>query len=187
MQGDDGSAKQGTDKPRRRATAEQHFAPEAKHPVAPEIDWRSITDPAERRRQRRLAKNRVTAARSRERKKVQWAELEARLAALEADNSALRSALEASRAESAQLRQQLGLPVPASATATTPAITATGNTATATCSAAAPAAQAAAGCARPSKSSTEPAELVIKLAKLPLLFLVARPAACPCPALALAA
>lgn len=39
-------------------------------PQAPEIDWRSITDPAERRRQRRLAKNRLTAAKSRERKKV---------------------------------------------------------------------------------------------------------------------
>ncbi|GFH32109.1 BZIP domain-containing protein, partial [Haematococcus lacustris] len=38
---------------------------------APDVDWRSITDPAERRRQRRLAKNRMTAARSRERKKEQ--------------------------------------------------------------------------------------------------------------------
>jgi hypothetical protein len=38
--------------------------------AAPEIDWRSISDPAERRRQRRLAKNRLTAAKSRERKKV---------------------------------------------------------------------------------------------------------------------
>lgn len=46
---------------------------------APEVDWRAITDPAERRRQRRLAKNRVTAARSRDRKKVQWVELEERL------------------------------------------------------------------------------------------------------------
>ena len=50
---------------------------------APEVDWKAIADPAERRRQRRLAKNRVTAARSRERKKAQWAELEEKLFALE--------------------------------------------------------------------------------------------------------
>ena len=46
---------------------------------APEVDWRAIADPSERRRQRRLAKNRVTAARSRERKKSQWSEMEAML------------------------------------------------------------------------------------------------------------
>lgn len=46
---------------------------------APEIDWRAIEDPAERRRQRRLAKNRVTAARSRERKKLQWADMEVKI------------------------------------------------------------------------------------------------------------
>lgn len=40
---------------------------------APDVDWRSIADVEERRRQRRLAKNRVTAARSRERKKVRTA------------------------------------------------------------------------------------------------------------------
>lgn len=54
------------------------------------MDWRSIEDPAERRRQRRLAKNRVTAARSRERKKAQWGEMEAKLASLEAENSGLK-------------------------------------------------------------------------------------------------
>ncbi len=41
-----------------------------------QVDWRSIEDPAERRRQRRLAKNRATAARSRERKKEAWGQLE---------------------------------------------------------------------------------------------------------------
>lgn len=46
---------------------------------APDVDWRAIADPAERRRQRRLAKNRVTAARSRERKKCQWSKMEAKL------------------------------------------------------------------------------------------------------------
>jgi cyclic AMP-dependent transcription factor ATF-2 len=30
---------------------------------APVVDWRAINDPEERRKQRRLAKNRVTAAR----------------------------------------------------------------------------------------------------------------------------
>lgn len=37
---------------------------------------------AERRRQRRLTKNRAAAARSRERKKLQWANMEAKLAGL---------------------------------------------------------------------------------------------------------
>jgi hypothetical protein len=72
------------------------------------VDWRAITDPAERRKQRRLAKNRVTAARSRERKKEQWAEMQASLAALQADNASLKAALAAARNENAQLKQQLG-------------------------------------------------------------------------------
>lgn len=75
---------------------------------APEVDWRSITDPAERRKQRRLAKNRVTAARSRERKKEQWTEMQAQLSALQADNTSLKAALEAALCENAQLKQQLG-------------------------------------------------------------------------------
>ncbi len=49
----------------------------------------------------------MTAARSRERKKVQWAELEARLAGLEADNGALRAALAKMSAENSGLREQL--------------------------------------------------------------------------------
>mmetsp|Transcript_18595 Transcript_18595/g.31702 ORF Transcript_18595/g.31702 Transcript_18595/m.31702 type:complete len:474 (-) Transcript_18595:148-1569(-) len=75
--------------------------------VAPEIDWRSITDPAERRRQRRLAKNRLTAARSRERKKSQWAELEGRFNAMESDNRELRDMLKSLGAENKHLRAQL--------------------------------------------------------------------------------
>lgn len=74
---------------------------------APEIDWKSITDPAERRRQRRLAKNRVTAARSRERKKAQWAELEERLNGLESENQHLKALLEKFSRENSQLRDQL--------------------------------------------------------------------------------
>lgn len=74
---------------------------------APEVDWRSITDPTERSKQRRLAKNRVTAARSRDRKKEQWGEMEARLAALEADNAALRAALAAREADAAGFKATL--------------------------------------------------------------------------------
>jgi hypothetical protein len=74
---------------------------------APEVDWRAIADPAERRRQRRLAKNRVTAARSRERKKEQWGEMAARLDAMEADNARLRAQLAALADENGALKRQL--------------------------------------------------------------------------------
>jgi len=74
---------------------------------ATEVDWRSISDPAERRRQRRLAKNRVTAARSRERKKVQWAELEGRLAGMDRENNRLRAMLEQLSKDNEALRHQL--------------------------------------------------------------------------------
>jgi hypothetical protein len=76
---------------------------------APEVDWRSIADPAERRRQRRLAKNRVTAARSRDRKKSQWADMEAKLCNLDGDNKRLKAMLEQLAAENSMLRGQLGL------------------------------------------------------------------------------
>lgn len=74
---------------------------------APEIDWRAIEDPAERRRQRRLAKNRVTAARSRERKKVQWADMEVKLQSLEQDNANLKALVERFAKENSSLRDQL--------------------------------------------------------------------------------
>ncbi|GAX76757.1 hypothetical protein CEUSTIGMA_g4204.t1 [Chlamydomonas eustigma] len=74
---------------------------------AAEVDWRSISDPAERRRQRRLAKNRVTAARSRQRKKVQWAELEGRLTNMDNENKRLRAMLEQLSKENQVLRHQL--------------------------------------------------------------------------------
>eukprot|EP00877_Chromochloris_zofingiensis_P015215 jgi/Chrzof1/9948/Cz04g21220.t1 len=74
---------------------------------APEVDWRSIEDPAERRKQRRLAKNRVTAARSRERKKSQWGEMEQRMNNLEAENSELKSLLETLAKENAGLKSHL--------------------------------------------------------------------------------
>lgn len=83
---------------------------------APEIDWRSIEDLAERRRQRRLAKNRITAARSRERKKTQWAEMESKLHALEKDNQMLKAMMENLARENSSLRSQLGL-APAAAMA----------------------------------------------------------------------
>jgi hypothetical protein len=74
---------------------------------APEIDWRSIEDPEERRRQRRLAKNRITAARSRERKKVQLAGMEGKMQQLEAENAQLKSLLEHCMKENQGLREQL--------------------------------------------------------------------------------
>jgi hypothetical protein len=74
---------------------------------APEIDWRSIEDPEERRRQRRLAKNRITAARSRERKKVQLAGMEGRMQQLEVENAQLKSLLEHCMKENSSLREQL--------------------------------------------------------------------------------
>ncbi|PNH01421.1 Transcription factor HY5 [Tetrabaena socialis] len=74
---------------------------------APEVDWRQITDPSERRRQRRLAKNRVTAARSRERKKAAWSELEEKLKGVENENSQLRAMLQQFASENSSLKSQL--------------------------------------------------------------------------------
>eukprot|EP00195_Chlamydomonas_chlamydogama_P005558 CAMPEP_0202895954 /NCGR_PEP_ID=MMETSP1392-20130828/5052_1 /ASSEMBLY_ACC=CAM_ASM_000868 /TAXON_ID=225041 /ORGANISM="Chlamydomonas chlamydogama, Strain SAG 11-48b" /LENGTH=319 /DNA_ID=CAMNT_0049581151 /DNA_START=210 /DNA_END=1168 /DNA_ORIENTATION=- len=79
---------------------------------APEIDWRSIEDPAERRRQRRLAKNRVTAARSRERKKVQWADMELKLSAVQNENRELKTMLDRLSRENNDLRNQLAMIAP---------------------------------------------------------------------------
>ena len=55
-----------------------------------DVDWTKIEDPIERRRQRRLVKNRNTAAISRERKKAQLQSLEDRVKALEEQNAALK-------------------------------------------------------------------------------------------------
>lgn len=60
---------------------------------------------------------RVTAARSRERKKVQWAELEARLQNLEAENGQLREVLARMASENTSLRAQLDQMLTAGATA----------------------------------------------------------------------
>ena len=74
---------------------------------APEVDWRAIEDPAERRRQRRLAKNRVTAARSRERKKEQWGEMEIQMAELRTENLQMKAMMEALMRENTNLKEQL--------------------------------------------------------------------------------
>lgn len=87
---------------------------------APEIDWRSIEDPAERRRQRRLAKNRVTAARSRERKKEQMAEMEERMATLEQENSQMRALLLSMAQENSSLKEQLASLTRGASTANNP-------------------------------------------------------------------
>ena len=73
----------------------------------PDIDWRSIEDPEERRRQRRLAKNRVTAARSRERKKVQWSDMQSKMDTVEDENMRLKSMLEKYLKENSALKEQL--------------------------------------------------------------------------------
>jgi hypothetical protein len=73
----------------------------------PDIDWRSIEDPEERRRQRRLAKNRVTAARSRERKKVQWSDMQSKMDDVEDENMRLKSMLEKYLKENSSLKEQL--------------------------------------------------------------------------------
>jgi cyclic AMP-dependent transcription factor ATF-2 len=57
------------------------------------VDLATISDPAERRKQRRLAKNRATAATSRERKRKQLTELQHRVNQLEAANASLNKAL----------------------------------------------------------------------------------------------
>lgn len=59
----------------------------------PEVDLTSITDIAERRKQRRLAKNRATAATSRERKRAQLSTLQTRVTKLEQDNAHLSALL----------------------------------------------------------------------------------------------
>lgn len=73
---------------------------------APEVDWRSIDDPEERRKQRRLAKNRITAARSRERKKEQLVDMGGRLAELEQENAQMRELLAALAQENSELRER---------------------------------------------------------------------------------
>eukprot|EP00879_Flechtneria_rotunda_P001104 GHRR01001246.1.p1 GENE.GHRR01001246.1~~GHRR01001246.1.p1 ORF type:complete len:391 (+),score=100.87 GHRR01001246.1:309-1481(+) len=74
---------------------------------APEVDWRSIEDPEERRKQRRLAKNRITAARSRERKKQQLSGMEERTSQLEQENSQLRVLLHSLAQENTSLKEKL--------------------------------------------------------------------------------
>lgn len=64
-----------------------------------DVDLATIPDIQERRKQRRLAKNRATAATSRARKREQMSHMSVRVAELEAENAALRRALAASNAE----------------------------------------------------------------------------------------
>eukprot|EP00775_Hariotina_reticulata_P010695 gene10695-10852_t len=83
----------------------QIFAPDFMH-MLNEAEFLD-EDPEERRKQRRLAKNRVTAARSRERKKEQVADLSARLNSLESDNHQLRDLLATLLHENTSLKEQL--------------------------------------------------------------------------------
>lgn len=73
----------------------------------PEPRLDAITDVQERRKQRRLAKNRATAAVSRERKRTQMVTMEFQIQQLEADNAALASALTAREAQLTAARRRL--------------------------------------------------------------------------------
>ena len=73
----------------------------------PDVDLDCIHDPEERRRQKRLAKNRRTAAVSRDRKRIQMEDLQQTVERLEVDNDRLRSSLQAQDIEMKRLRAQL--------------------------------------------------------------------------------
>ncbi|KAK9806730.1 hypothetical protein WJX72_000804 [[Myrmecia] bisecta] len=79
----------------------------AKRKAADPVNLDDITDPAERRKQRRLAKNRATAALSRERKRAQFNQLQARLKEMEDETARLTYALSSRDAEVVRLREQL--------------------------------------------------------------------------------
>jgi len=73
----------------------------------PLVDLDSITDEKERKRQRRLMKNRMTAAMSRERRKNQFTELEESVSRLAKEKQELLAALRDRDAELAALRNRL--------------------------------------------------------------------------------
>lgn len=79
----------------------------------PEVDLSSITDLAERRKQRRLAKNRATAATSRERKRRQLSELSVQVTKLEQQNSTLAQMLAQRDSEIIALKSALDASAPA--------------------------------------------------------------------------
>ena len=87
------------------------------------VDVDGIEDPSARRKARRLAKNRETAAASRERRRAQMQELVDRVHALESEAAALRGELQAARAEVAALRGGGGGATPAAARAPSLAVT----------------------------------------------------------------
>ncbi|KAK9832552.1 hypothetical protein WJX81_008454 [Elliptochloris bilobata] len=89
------------------AASEQRKAKRKKE--APDLE--SIDDIAERRKQRRLAKNRATAAVSRERKRKQMADLAARVQELEGENLALANDVAMRDAKIAALCGQLASPI----------------------------------------------------------------------------
>eukprot|EP00775_Hariotina_reticulata_P000513 gene513-785_t len=79
----------------------------AGRPLQVAVNWQAIEDLEERRKQRRLAKNRVTAARSRERRKEQMVGMEERLAELEAENQQMRTLMAQLAQENQHLKEQL--------------------------------------------------------------------------------
>jgi cyclic AMP-dependent transcription factor ATF-2 len=97
-----------TSKPTQQHSQQQQAPLSKGKRKAPAIDLSTIEDPQERKKQRRLAKNRVTAALSRERKKAQMANLQNRVKKLEADNAHLAQTLAQRDAELEKLRGELG-------------------------------------------------------------------------------
>ena len=86
-----------------RAGAPAPALPPLRKGVRKAVDVDGIEDPGARRKARRLAKNRETAAASRERRRAQMQELVDRVHALESEAAALRGELQAARAEAAAL------------------------------------------------------------------------------------
>lgn len=75
-----------------------------KRPRRDEKDWQSIKDPEERKKQKRMAKNRHTAAMSRERRRQYLQDLEHRVKSLEQENVSLRYWLGAVQHENFSLK-----------------------------------------------------------------------------------
>ncbi|GMH45847.1 hypothetical protein BSKO_13810 [Bryopsis sp. KO-2023] len=69
-----------------------------------DVDWTKIEDPEERKRQRRMAKNRHTAAVSRERRKNHMRDLETRVERLEQENASLKYWLGIAQRENVSLK-----------------------------------------------------------------------------------
>lgn len=89
-----------------RATTSSDLVEQKNKRKADQMDLDTILDPAEKKKQRRLAKNRATAALSRERKKAQLQVLQQRVRVLEQENTSLSQALSIRDAEIRRLKDR---------------------------------------------------------------------------------